>query len=64
MGKHAWSNFFAPWNAGATIFVHNYTRFEAKKTLEMISRYEVTTLCGTPNGMASAGARGPGCVSG
>jgi len=48
MGKHAWSNFFAPWNAGATIFVHNYTRFEAKKTLEMISRYEVTTLCAPP----------------
>ena len=47
-GKHAWSNFFAPWNAGATIFVHNYTRFEAKKTLEMISRYEVTTLCAPP----------------
>ncbi len=25
--KHAWSSFFAPWNAGATIFVHNYARF-------------------------------------
>ncbi len=47
-GKHAWSNFFAPWNAGATVFVHNYARFEAKKTLEMISRYQVTTLCAPP----------------
>lgn len=46
--KHAWSNFFAPWNAGATVFVHNYARFEAKKTLEMISRYNVTTLCTPP----------------
>ena len=27
--KHAWSSFFAPWNAGATVFVHNYARFGA-----------------------------------
>ena len=46
--KHAWSSFFAPWNAGATIFVHNYARFEAKKTLEVISRCGVTTLCAPP----------------
>ena len=47
-GKHAWSSFFAPWNAGATILVHNYARFDAKKTLEVISRYRVTTLCAPP----------------
>jgi acetyl-CoA synthetase len=46
--KHAWSSFFAPWNAGATIFVHNYTRFDAKKTLGVISRCQVTTLCAPP----------------
>jgi len=46
--KHAWSSFFAPWNAGATIFVHNYSRFDAKKTLEVVSRCEVTTLCAPP----------------
>ena len=46
--KHAWSSFFAPWNAGATIFVHNYARFEAKKTLEVISGCGVTTLCAPP----------------
>jgi acetyl-CoA synthetase len=46
--KHAWSSFFAPWNAGATIFVHNYARFDAKKTLEVISRCGVTTLCAPP----------------
>ena len=27
--KHAWSSFFAPFNAGATVFVHNYARFDA-----------------------------------
>ena len=29
--KHAWSCVFAPWNAGATVFVYNYSRFNAKK---------------------------------
>ena len=47
-GKHAWSNFFAPWNAGATVFVHSYSRFEAKKTLEVICHYGVTSLCAPP----------------
>ena len=28
--KHAWSCFFAPWNAGATVFVVNQPRFDAK----------------------------------
>ncbi len=46
--KHAWSSFFAPWNAGATIFVYNYARFDAKKTLDTICRYGVTTLCAPP----------------
>ena len=46
--KHAWSSFFAPWNAGATIFVHNYTRFDAKKTLAAIVDNQVTTLCAPP----------------
>ena len=46
--KHAWSSFFAPWNAGATIFVHNYARFDAKKTLDVISRCAVSTLCAPP----------------
>ncbi len=47
-GKHAWSSFFSPWNAGATVFVYNYGRFEAKKTLEVISHFQVTTLCAPP----------------
>jgi acetyl-CoA synthetase len=46
--KHAWSSFFAPWNAGATIFVYNYARFDAQKTLEVITRCGVTTLCAAP----------------
>ncbi len=46
--KHAWSCFFAPWNAGATIFIHSYTRFDAKATLGAIARCGVTTLCAPP----------------
>ena len=32
--KHAWSSFFAPWNAEATVFIFNYERFNAKAVLE------------------------------
>jgi acetyl-CoA synthetase len=46
--KHAWSCFFAPWNAGATVFVYNQPRFDAKRTLDAIARYGVTTLCAPP----------------
>jgi acetyl-CoA synthetase len=46
--KHAWSCFFAPWNAGATIFVYNYERFSAKAALDTITRCGVTSLCAPP----------------
>ena len=31
--KHAWSNVYAPWNAGATVLVLNYQRFSASLLL-------------------------------
>jgi len=46
--KHAWSCFFAPWNVGATIFIHNQPRFEAVRTLATIQRCGVTSLCAPP----------------
>lgn len=46
--KHAWSCFFAPWNAGATIFVYNYERFSARAALDTIQRCGVTSLCAPP----------------
>ncbi|MGZ7033315.1 MAG: AMP-binding protein, partial [Thermoanaerobaculia bacterium] len=46
--KHAWSSFFAPWNAGATIFVFNYSRFDAKRILGTLQAHGVTTLCAPP----------------
>jgi acetyl-CoA synthetase len=46
--KHAWSCLFAPWNAGATVFVVNQPRFNAKGLLATIGRCGVTTLCAPP----------------
>jgi acetyl-CoA synthetase len=47
-GKHAWSSFYAPWNAGATVFVLNQARFDAKRALDAIVRCAVTSLCAPP----------------
>ena len=46
--KHAWSCFFAPWNAGACVFLYNYNRFNAKALLEVIVKNEITTMCAPP----------------
>ncbi|KAA0024436.1 AMP-binding protein [Antrihabitans cavernicola] len=46
--KHAWSCFFAPWIAEATIFIYNYTRFDANALLQQIRRAHVTTFCAPP----------------
>jgi acetyl-CoA synthetase len=46
--KHAWSSFFAPWNAGACIFVYRAARFSAAATLQAIVDKGVTTLCAPP----------------
>src|SRR5436190_808161 len=46
--KHAWSCFFAPWNAGATVVVHNYARFRPQATLELLARERIDTLCAPP----------------
>lgn len=46
--KHAWSCLFAPWNAGATVFIFNQARFDARKTLDVLVRCGVTTLCAPP----------------
>ncbi|BAL23188.1 AMP-binding protein [Azoarcus sp. KH32C] len=46
--KHAWSCFFAPWNAGACVFLYNYNRFNAKALLDVLVKYEITTMCAPP----------------
>lgn len=47
-GKHAWSLFFAPWIAEATVFVYNYRRFNAELLVEQLDRAGVTTFCAPP----------------
>ncbi|MCK2219489.1 AMP-binding protein [Actinomadura sp. ATCC 31491] len=46
--KHAWSNVFAPWNAGATVLVHDYRRFSAPALLEVLREERVSTFCAPP----------------
>ena len=46
--KHAWSNVFAPWIAGATAFVVNQPRFDAAELLDTMARCAVTTFCAPP----------------
>jgi acetyl-CoA synthetase len=46
--KHAWSSLFAPWNAEATVFVHNYTRFDAARLMAEMDRAGVTSFCAPP----------------
>jgi acetyl-CoA synthetase len=46
--KHAWSCVFAPWNAGATVFAYNQSRFKARDALQALVRFGVTTLCAPP----------------
>ena len=46
--KHAWSCFFAPWNAQAAVFIFNQRRFNARGLLDAIARCGVSTFCAPP----------------
>ncbi len=46
--KHAYSCFFAPWNAAATVFIANQPRFNAPAMLDAIVANQVTTICAPP----------------
>ena len=46
--KHAWSCFFAPWNAAACIFIVNSSRFNAPSLLDTLEKHRVTSLCAPP----------------
>jgi acetyl-CoA synthetase len=45
--KHAWSSFFAPWNAGACLVALS-KRFDARATLDDLVKHEVTSFCAPP----------------
>ena len=46
--KHAWSCFFAPWNAEATVLAYQFERFSAAALLDQLVRCRVTTFCAPP----------------
>lgn len=46
--KHAWSCFFAPWIAEASIFIYNYERFDAPALLAQLREHEVSSFCAPP----------------
>ncbi len=46
--KHAYSCFFAPWNAGACVFINNQPRFNALGTLQALKEHSVQTFCAPP----------------
>ncbi|MDE3135968.1 MAG: AMP-binding protein [Acidobacteriota bacterium] len=46
--KHAWSCFFAPWNAEATVFVFQQARFHPQPLLDALARFRVNTFCAPP----------------
>jgi acetyl-CoA synthetase len=45
--KHAWSSFFAPWNAGACI-VALAKRFDPRATLDDLVAHDITSFCAPP----------------
>ena len=46
--KHAWSCFFAPWNAEATVFVLQQKRFDARGLLDALQDHGITSFCAPP----------------
>jgi len=46
--KHAWSNVFAPWIAGACALILGHERFSAAALLDAIPACGVTSLCAPP----------------
>jgi len=46
--KHAWSCFFAPLNAEATVLAYQFERFSAAALLDQLVRCRVTTFCAPP----------------
>ena len=57
--KHAWSCFFAPWNAEATVLVYNYARFDAAALLAPAARARGHQLLRAADGVADAHQRRP-----
>ena len=58
--KHAWSCFFAPWNAGATVFIFNQPRFNAPALLRRARALRRHHAVRAADGVAHADPGGSG----
>ncbi|MBQ7252363.1 MAG: AMP-binding protein [Kiritimatiellae bacterium] len=47
-GKAVWGNLYGQWISGSGVFVHDYARFLASKTLALVARAGVTSFCAPP----------------
>lgn len=47
-GKHAWSNFYSPFLAQASVFIFNYARFNADTLMQIMSNHQVSSFCAPP----------------
>lgn len=47
-GKAAWGKLYGQWLVGTAIMVYDFDKFEPKKLLEKIKKYQVTTFCAPP----------------
>lgn len=46
--KHAWSSFYSPFLAEATVFVYDYDRFDANTLMQVMDTHQVSTFCAPP----------------
>uniref|UniRef100_A0A8C3I1V8 medium-chain acyl-CoA ligase n=1 Tax=Chrysemys picta bellii TaxID=8478 RepID=A0A8C3I1V8_CHRPI len=46
--KFVYGSFFSPWIQGACVFTYSMLQFEATTVLNCLSRFPITSFCGTP----------------
>ncbi|WP_405456640.1 AMP-binding protein [Streptomyces sp. NBC_00101] len=58
--KHAWSSFFVPWNAEATVLALDAARSTPEQVLDVLRTRAVSTFCAPPTVWRGLAARGLG----
>ena len=46
--KSVWGKLYGQWLMEAAVFTYDFDRFQAREILELIEKYEITTLCAPP----------------
>ena len=47
-GKAVWGKFYGQWMMEACVFTYDFDRFHADEILDLIAKYQITTLCCPP----------------